>query len=397
MRSHEVGARQRIQALAAQLVHPKRERRVARRRAAVAFAFAILALQPVLAARIAAAADDAEWTAIEIAGQTVAPGETARIFVNAAGVASGASRMLDTLLMVTRGVRPGPTLCLVGGIHGDELNGVEIIRRVLSQIDAHELVGTLVAVPIVNVFGFLQQLRYLPDRRDLNRSFPGSRTGSLASRLAHLIMTEVVSACTHGIDLHTGSHHRTNLPQIRADLHDEATRELAMAFGAPVLIHAKTPDGSLRGAAAKIGKPVLLFEGGEALRFDEASIVTGVAGVLRSMSALGMIEAREDEAFPPPITVSRTRWLRARRGGILRMVSTLGDRVAKGQVLADIGDAFGRDAVNVKAPCAGVVIGLSQNPLVNQGDAVVHLGLFPPHDGEEAALSRPSSPAESER
>lgn len=296
---------------------------------------------------------------------------------------------------VVNGSIPGPRLWLTAAVHGDELNGVEIIRRVLGQIDPHELVGTLVAVPIVNVFGFLQQLRYLPDRRDLNRSFPGSRTGSLASRIAHLIMSEVVSSCTHGIDLHTGSHHRTNLPQIRADLDDAATRELAFAFGAPVLIHARTPDGSLRGAAAKIGKPVLLFEGGEALRFDESAIVAGVAGVLRSMAALGMIAARSADRLPPPITISRTRWLRARRGGILRMVSTLGARVAKGQVLAEIGDAFGRDAVNVKAPCAGVVIGLNKNPLVNQGDAVVHLGLFPSKDGE--ALSRPSSPAESER
>lgn len=298
---------------------------------------------------------------------------------------------------VVNGIAPGPRLWLTAAVHGDELNGVEIIRRVLTQLDAHQLVGTLVAVPIVNVFGFLQQLRYLPDRRDLNRSFPGSRTGSLASRIAHLIMSEVVSSCTHGIDLHTGSHHRTNLPQIRADLSDEATRELALAFGAPVLIHARTPDGSLRGAAAKIGKPVLLFEGGEALRFDESAIVAGVAGVLRSMAALGMIEARETDAFPPPITISRTRWLRARRGGILRMVAKLGDRVTKAQVLADIGDAFGRDPVNVKAPCDGVVIGLNQNPLVNQGDAVVHLGLFPSADGDEASASRPSSPTESER
>jgi predicted deacylase len=276
-------------------------------------------------------------------------------------------------------------LWLTAALHGDELNGVEIIRQVLEAITVDDLRGAVVAVPIVNVFGFIQQLRYLPDRRDLNRSFPGARTGSLASRLAYLLMSEVVANCTHGIDLHTGSNHRSNLPQIRADLDDPATRALATAFGTRVIIHARTRDGSLRRAAAQAGKTVLLYEGGEALRFDHDAIEAGVAGVMRAMRALGMLAPEHASAFrdrdrdgdrEPPTAILRTRWLRARRGGILRMTCRLGDHVIEGQPLATVGDAFGRGATTLRAPKAGIVIGQTQNPLVNQGDALINLGLL---------------------
>ncbi len=325
----------------------------------------------------------------ELATHSVAPGERARFQVPVARLPT--DTWVSLPVEVVHGATAGPRLWLAAAVHGDELNGVEIIHRVLSRIDAPTLVGTVVAVPIVNVFGFIHQLRYLPDRRDLNRCFPGSRSGSLASRLAHLIMTEVVERCTHGIDLHTGSHHRANLPQIRADLDDAHTRELALAFGAPVVIHARTPDGSLRGAAAQLGKPVLLFEGGEALRFDEASITTGVTGVLRCMAALGMSPASLPPPKGAPTAIYKTRWLRARRGGILRMVSALGERVEKGQSLGTISDAFGSDAAHVRAPAQGVVLGLNKNPLVNQGDALIHLGVLTDSDEPSGGASQPSA------
>ncbi len=170
---------------------------------------------------------------------------------------------------VVRGAKSGPRLFVSAALHGDELNGTEIIRRLLNQTVLKRLRGTLVAVPIVNVYGLIHQSRYLPDRRDLNRSFPGSVKGSLAARLAHLFMTEIVHNCTHGIDLHTGAIHRSNLPQIRANLDDEETARLADSFGVPVLLNANLRDGSLREAAAEHGIPMLLYEAGEALRFGE--------------------------------------------------------------------------------------------------------------------------------
>ncbi|WP_084202489.1 succinylglutamate desuccinylase/aspartoacylase family protein [Rubidibacter lacunae] len=287
---------------------------------------------------------------------------------------------------VLHGCEPGPRLWLSAAIHGDEINGVEIVRQVLERVHPEQLRGTLIAAPIVNVFGFIEQSRYLPDRRDLNRSFPGSPDGSLAARLAHLFMREIVSRCTHGIDLHTASDHRTNLPQIRANLHDRETRRCALAFGAPVAIHATTRDGSLRQAAAKRGIPVLLFEGGEALRFDMTAIRVGVAGVLQVMTTLEMLPAAETSPalVPPeqplstsmPQEVFQTKWVRAARSGILRLGVRLGDRVEKRQVLGVIADAFGATAATVRAPIAGLAIGQTLNPLVNQGDAILHLAVL---------------------
>ncbi|MCA9621371.1 MAG: succinylglutamate desuccinylase/aspartoacylase family protein [Myxococcales bacterium] len=319
-----------------------------------------------------------ENTVLEVGGETIAPGERQRFEIRVARLPTGT--WLHLPLEVVNGEHAGPRLWLTAAVHGDELNGAEIIRRVLAQIDHTKLAGALVAVPIVNVFGFVQQLRYLPDRRDLNRSFPGAKHGSLAARLARLIMVEVVGHSTHGIDLHTGSHHRTNLPQIRADLSDPETRAIALAFGTPVVIDAHTRDGSLRHAARQANKPVLLYEGGEALRFDELAIQAGVDGVLRTMAYLGMIDDAP-ALVEPPILVARTRWLRARRGGIMRCSTALGARVGKGQTLAEITDAFGRGTAYVRAPKDGIVIGLNQNPLVNQGDAVLHLALAD-DDGE---------------
>ncbi|MCC5899244.1 MAG: succinylglutamate desuccinylase/aspartoacylase family protein [Phormidium sp. BM_Day4_Bin.17] len=278
---------------------------------------------------------------------------------------------------VIRGTEEGPVLWVSAAIHGDEINGVEIVRRLMDVVTPQSLRGTVIMVPIVNVFGFIEQSRYLPDRRDLNRCFPGSSRGSLASRLASLFMKEVVSQSTHGIDLHTASDHRVNLPQIRANLQDSETHRCAIAFGTPVVIHSTTRDGSLRQAATKKGIPVLLYEAGEALRFNPQAIQLGVEGVLRVMAALGMYEHPPNATPPPPVEAHKTQWMRSPQGGILLLEVELGQSVQKRHQLGVIVDVFGKVRAKVKAPCDGIIIGMTQNPLVNQGDAIVHLARFP--------------------
>ena len=326
---------------------------------------------------------------LAIAGTTVEPGKRALIEVPVSRLPTATS--LNLPIVVVHGLRPGPKLWLSAVVHGDELNGLEIIRRVLDVVRPRQLAGTLVAAPIVNVFGMLGESRYLPDRRDLNRSFPGSATGSLASRLAHLFMTNVVAACDMGIDLHTGSDHRFNLPQVRGDLEDEATLAMARAFGAPISIHSPMRDGSLREACRRRGIPVLVFEGGEAHRFNEAIISTGTDGVLRVLAHLGM---RTVEPVPSPKrtqVVRHTTWVRARRTGILRSAVETGQRVNQGEVLGVIADAVGGEPTTMKAPLAGLVIGNTLHPLVHPGDALFHLAdLDPASRGSAARLPRRS-------
>jgi uncharacterized protein len=281
-------------------------------------------------------------------------------------------------VQVFHGRAEGHTVWISGAVHGDEINGVEIIRRVTGSLDARSMAGTVIAVPIVNVHGFLNGDRYLPDRRDLNRSFPGSPTGSLAARIADLFMTEIVRRCDVGIDLHTGSDHRTNLPHVRADLDDPQTRKLAEAFGAPLMLHARTRDGSLRGAATDRGATVLLFEGGEALRFDDDSLAAGVDGVRRVLAELAVIEPRVDDPRPVPVESRRSSWVRARRSGIVLLDVELGEVVQRGQLLGVIHDSVGKRLSRVSAPRGGVVIGRVQQPLVNQGDALIHLAEIAP-------------------
>ncbi len=268
----------------------------------------------------------------------------------------------------------GPTIWLDAAIHGDEVVGVEVIRQVLAGLDPKTFRGTLIAVPIVNVLGFMAGDRYLPDRRDLNRSFPGSRRGSLASRIAHLFMEEVVAKCEVGIDLHTGADRRSNLPQIRADLDDPRTRALAEAFAAPVMLHAKIRDGSLRHAAREQGATVLLYEGGENLRLDEYAVDPAVTGVRRVLAALGMVDLPDDPAHPPSIECRSSGWVRARRTGILDLDAHLGQQVTDGERLGALVDVWGRTLRAVYANRSGIVIGRNEAPLVNSGDAIVHIG-----------------------
>ncbi len=314
-------------------------------------------------------------TPITIGGTTVAPGTEQRLELPVARLPT--QTMLSLPIHVINGHRQGPCLWLSAAIHGDELNGVEIIRQVLEQVNPKTLQGALIAVPIVNMFGFIEQSRYLPDRRDLNRSFPGSARGSLAGRLAHLFMKEVVSHCSHGIDLHTASNHRVNLPQIRANLDNPETYRCAQAFGAPAMIHANTRDGSLRQAAAKEDISVLLYESGEALRFDADAIAIGVSGVLQVMASLEMLTEPSQQVSGKTSLESReTKWVRASRSGIFHLQIELGQTVTKRQQLGYIADAFGESHRKVQASCDGIIIGFTKNPLVNQGDGIVHIAML---------------------
>ena len=309
---------------------------------------------------------------LTIGGVTVHAGEMRTLEIPLARVFSHVD--LSMVVRVVRGSRPGPVLCVSAGIHGDEINGVEIVRRLLEQPNLARIRGTLIAVPVVNVFGFLQQTRYLPDRRDLNRSFPGSEKGSLAARLAHLFSTEVMAHCDYGIDLHTGAIHRTNLPQIRASLDNERTLELARAFGAPVILDASLRDGSLRASADEHGIPMLLYEAGEALRLDAIAVRAGVRGVTAVMRELEMLpRSRSKRKRAEPAVARDSTWVRAPGSGIFQARLRLGARVRKGDVLGRLMSPFGEAEVEITAPVGGIIIGMSQIPLLNEGDAAFHI------------------------
>ena len=309
--------------------------------------------------------------AFEIGGIKVEPGTRRNIEIPLAMLYTHTQMTIP--VEVLHGREAGPRLFVCAALHGDEINGIEIIRRILENVQIENMRGTLVAVPIVNVFGFVYQSRYLPDRRDLNRSFPGSERGSLASRLARLFLNEVVYQCTHGIDLHTAAPPRTNLPQIRTNLKDAETRRVAEAFAAPVLIDSTSPDGSLRRIATRRGIPFLLYEAGEPLRFNESAIEMGVNGVLRVMWALDMLAEPIAPDVAPSVEVTRTTWVRARQSGILQLDVSMGEQVKRRQKLGAISDPFGSSTLDLTAPRDGIVIGRTISPLVHRGDAVLHL------------------------
>lgn len=275
---------------------------------------------------------------------------------------------------IIHGKKAGPSLLVCAAVHGDEINGVEIIRRLVNQSSLKRLRGTLIAIPVINVYGMIHQSRYLPDRRDLNRSFPGSDKGSLASRLADLLMNEIISKATNVIDLHTGAVHRSNLPQIRGNLDDPDTHALAHAFAVPVMIHSKVRDGTLRESVAAAGIPIIVYEAGEALRLDEFCIRVGVRGINNVMSALNMLPPKKKtkKKFKPYIALSST-WVRAPISGIMLNNTKLGASVKKGDLLGTVADPFGQKHAVITAGCSGVVIGRTHLPLVNEGDALIHI------------------------
>lgn len=297
---------------------------------------------------------------------------------------------------VIHGKRPGPVVFLSAAIHGDEIVGVEIVRRILKSKPAERLAGTLLCVPIVNSFGFLNHSRYLPDRRDLNRSFPGMPHGSLASRLANIFMTEIVARADLGIDLHSAAIPRSNLPQIRLTSGNERLRKLGEAFAAPVMLESKLREGSLRQAAEEAGVDVLLFEGGEGLRFDEFVVRAGVSGILRVLAELGMVPRRAaPKARAASLMAKGSGWERAPKGGLMRSFKGLGEIVRKGECLAAIADPFGDGEVELLSSTSGLIIGRSDMPLVNEGDALFHIAELEEtrHEAEEGLTAYRDAPA----
>jgi len=320
----------------------------------------------------------------EFGGATVPPGERLTVELPMARLYTRNEMTLP--VQVVHGKRPGPVMFVSAAVHGDEINGVEIIRRLLNSKTLINLRGTLLAVPVVNPFGFIQRSRYLPDRRDLNRSFPGTPKGSLAGRMAHLFMNQIAGRCDYGIDLHTGSNFRTNLPQIRACLEDQKTLELAMAFGAPIVVPSELREGSLREAVAAVGKPVLVYEGGEALYFNDAAIRVGLRGILNVMRHVGMLPVRRRGKQRDAIVTDRTSWVRATMSGTFSRTVKLGDMVKKAGLLGTLSDPLGDDQEDVRAAFRGVVIGQLNLPLAHEGDALIHLAKVPDPEEAEGAM-----------
>lgn len=323
--------------------------------------------------------------AIEIFGETVAASSQRTFNIPIGQLYTHTD--IHIPVQVVNGKTSGPVLMICAAIHGDELNGVEVVRRVLGAPWLKNLRGTLIAVPMVNVLGIIHRSRYLPDRRDLNRCFPGSEKGSLGGRIANLFVEEILTKCHYAIDLHTGAAHRSNMPQIRVHLENEKAAELAQAFGVPLVIDAPIRDGSLRGAGDDLGIPIITYEAGEALRFDEPAIRVGVKGVRNVMTHLNMLPPRKSSKPSPVSFVAKSSsWVRAPADGLFRSNLQLGDRVARGEVLGIIDGPLGGSEIPVKSPFSGIVIGNTNLPLVNEGEALLHLGRFDDIDDVETLV-----------
>jgi len=310
----------------------------------------------------------------------ILPGEQRKIELPVAKLYTDANVSLP--VHIIRAKKPGPTIFISAAVHGDELNGIEIIRRLINGNKLRITHGTVIAVPMVNVYGVVNQSRYMPDRRDLNRCFPGSAKGSLAGRVAYIFLNEIVKHCDYGIDLHTGAIHRSNLPQIRADMNDVDTKTLAEVFGVPVVLNSNLVDGSLREAAVKNNTKILLYEAGEALRFDEFSILAGMKGIINVLQHLGMkrkaVATKKKKVVP--FIANGSQWVRANASGIVHNLVNLGDQITKGQVLAEIGSPYGAIFDSVKATRSGILIGKQNIPLVQEGEAMFHVAYFSEND-----------------
>ncbi|WP_026809581.1 succinylglutamate desuccinylase/aspartoacylase family protein [Arenibacter latericius] len=315
-------------------------------------------------------------TNFELLGHSILPGKGMLLNLDIAKLHTGTK--IEVPIIVQRGKKPGPVLLITGGIHGNEVNGVEIIRLLISKKYNRPEVGTVVCIPVVNIFGFLNQTREFPDGRDLNRVFPGSPRGSLASRFAYHIMKEIAPLADYCIDYHTGGESRFNAPQTRINKDDVESMELAKVFGAPFVVLANTREKSFREAMAKMGKKVLLFEGGKSLDINDMVTQTGIAGALRVMDHLGMRNFTEELSLMErkslsPVTIESSQWVRAKYSGMFHPFVALGAKVKKGDLLGSVSDPFGNFERSIKAAATGHVICINQSPIVNQGDAILHI------------------------
>jgi hypothetical protein len=323
-----------------------------------------------------------QWDEVELLGRKIAPGDKRRLFLRSSESFAGSD--VDVPVLVTRGATPGPTVCLIAGVHGDELNGIEIVRKVVEGLTPRRISGMVVAVPVANLHGFRRSSRYLPDRRDLNRFFPGSPNGSAASRIAWSLWDGVVRHCGALIDLHTGSLNRTNLPQVRIDTSDPRSLELARGFGA-LIIHDVGQQGTLRRAAREAGIGAVTFEAGEPLRFQEREIARGVEGVRNVLAALRMSD--DAPIAYKPRTYHRTRWVRVDDGGIFFTSRKLGEQVEPGDLLGTVTDPVTNERRRVESPASGRIIGMAVPQVVIPGFAAFHLGSEAPSPAPEVAAA----------
>jgi predicted deacylase len=309
---------------------------------------------------------------IVIQGVRVMPGEKINLEIPIAKLPT--HTLIDLPVFIRSSAVAGPVVLISGGVHGDEINGIATAKKILQAFD-EELVllqGTVIIIPVVNIYGFLSNSRTFPDGRDLNRSFPGSKKGSLASRIAHILSEEILPHIDFGIDFHTGGRMISNHPQIRVDFKDKIGVELAKAFGTHYVVHSKHIEKSFRKTAYKNKKHLLVYEGGESMRLDPYAIEEGITGTKRLLHHLEMITA--PQISQSTLVLKESTWIRAKASGIFSCSTRLGEFVRKGDVLAQISDPYGQVVVPVKATSNGHIIGVNNNPVVNVGDALIHVG-----------------------
>lgn len=315
---------------------------------------------------------------ITIGGETVSPGENKLLKISIDRLPTGT--LIDIPIYVFNAKKPGPVLLVQAGLHGDEINGIEIVRRMLKQKEFKVKKGAVIAVPILNIFGFIHFSRDVPDGKDVNRSFPGTKSGSMASRIAYHYVTEVMNQMDYAIDLHTGGAQRHNFPQIRYTEGDEKSRDLAEVFNAPIAFASRLIKGSFRNAAYRMGKPAIVFEAGESMRFDDHAILEGRLGILKILKHFGMVHKIDPTLVErkEAISLKDRKWLRAPTAGMFIPEITNGSELKKGQLMGMVTDTYARHAKRIKAPFDGYVISVNHQAVVNQGDALFHLGKVNP-------------------
>lgn len=339
-------------------------------------------------------AEPTQNTTLELLGGTVKPGETARLYWSPSATFDGVSNPRSVI--VANGIDPGLVFCLTGVLHGDEHNGLEIVRRVVFSLDPMRLAGAVIGIPIVNLDGFRRGVRYLPDRRDLNRYFPGRRTGSAASRIAHSLFNEVIRHCDLLVDIHTGSFHRTNLPQLRGDLTNLDVLDMSRRFGSTVILHNRGSNGTLRRAATEAGIPTVTLETGEPFRIQDKEVRQGVRAIQNAMTALAMYKHSQPWTDPPPVYY-QSRWVRVDLGGVLLADVRLGALVATGDRLGTVTDPMTNEVREVVSPYNGRVLGMALNQVVLAGYAAFHIGIdaaaIDPLEGDDSPTEQPEQPA----
>lgn len=309
---------------------------------------------------------------IKINGTEIKPGKSAQVNLNLYQLPT--KTVIEIPVYVFRSINLGPTLLILAGMHGDEINGIEIVRRLITRDDVKKpLCGSIIAIPVINIISFIAGTRDLPDGRDLNRCFPGSRSGSLGSRIAFDLMNEIIPQIDFGIDFHTGGAKINNYPQLRCIFNNKTNLDLGKNFSPPLILNAPFRDNTLRKEASKKGKSILVFEGGESSRFDYLSINEGMNGCLRLMKHLKMLAL--DISNNASVLLNKSSWVRAKSSGLFHTSKTNGSHILKGELVGMIVDPYGEHEEKLISPTDGYIVGINNQPVVNQGDALMHIGI----------------------